>query len=59
MQEIEELLTQNKTYIDKNNPAADGEYRSATEIFKTEKYHMFQMASSVLVREVSRIGIAR
>jgi hypothetical protein len=59
MQEMEELLTQNKKYIDSTNPAADGSYLTAAEIFKTEKYHMFQMASSVLVREVSRIGIAR
>lgn len=60
MQELEDLLTQNRKYTDPNNPAImEGSYVSAVDIFKTEKYHMFQMASSVLVREVSRIGIAR
>ena len=57
---MEELLNQGKHYTDNNNPAiTEGSYVSAADIFKTEKYHMFQMASSVLVREVSRIGIAR
>ena len=32
---------------------------TSAQIFKTDKFYMFQMASSVLVREVSRIGIAR
>jgi hypothetical protein len=51
MQEMEELLVQNKKYIDNNNPAiTEGSYVTAADIFKTEKYHMFQMASSVLVR---------
>lgn len=50
----------NKKFIDASNPAImEGSYMPAADIFKTEKYHMFQMASSVLVREVSRIGIAR
>ena len=55
-----QLLTQNKRYIDNNNsPTAEETYIKASYIFKTDKFYMFQTASSVLMREISRIGIAR
>lgn len=56
---LEAYLDANKVYHDKDNPISHiGKYESASKFFKG-KYHIFQMASSVLNREKSRIGLAR
>ena len=60
LQQMEEYLAQGKRWEDPNEPKShEGKYLRARDIFGTDNYHIFQMASSVLIREVSRIGIAR
>ena len=51
---------QGREWDDPEKPRIDsGQYVKANHIFGTNNYYIFQMATSVLVREVSRIGIAR
>jgi len=53
------MLSKNKQYVDNNNPKTEGEYIHACDIFNTNTFYIFQMAASVLIRERSRIGVAR
>ena len=60
MEELETLLKLKRVYTDKKNPQTPkGQYKEAKRFFNNSNYQLFQMAQSVILREKSRIGLAR
>ncbi len=60
LEKLENLLKLKQMYSDKKNPhTPKGQYKEARKFFNGSNYQLFQMAQSVILREKSRIGLAR